>query len=74
MPADSWTPNCDFYQDVYDDCNDLYLVTEWRKKINIVPQLKEEKKQWVTLQKKRVVDHFFYSVYLTKNYDSVLLA
>ena len=28
----SWTPNRDFYQAVYDDCNDLYLVIEWRKK------------------------------------------
>ena len=26
------TPNRDFYQAVYDDCNNLYLVIEWRKK------------------------------------------
>ena len=28
----SWTPNRDFYQAVYDECNNLYLVIEWRKK------------------------------------------
>ena len=27
-----WTPNRKFYQDVYSECNDLYLVIEWRKK------------------------------------------
>ena len=27
-----WTPNRKFYQDVYNECNDLYLVIEWRKK------------------------------------------
>ena len=26
-----WTPNRKFYQDVYNECNDLYLVIEWRK-------------------------------------------
>ena len=29
-----WTPNGDFYQAVYDKCNNLYLVIEWRKKMN----------------------------------------
>ena len=29
-----WTPNQDFYQAVYDECNNLYLVIEWRKKMN----------------------------------------
>ena len=27
-----WTSNRKFYQDVYNECNDLYLVIEWRKK------------------------------------------
>ena len=26
------TPNRKFYQDVYDECNDLYLVIEYRKR------------------------------------------
>ena len=29
----NWTPNTDFYQAVYDECNDnLYLVIKWRKR------------------------------------------
>ena len=28
----NWTPNRDFYEAVYDDCNNLYLVVEWRKR------------------------------------------
>ena len=27
-----WTPNRDFYQAVYDECNNLYFVIEWRKR------------------------------------------
>ena len=27
----SWTLNYDFYQNVYDDCNNLYFVIMWRK-------------------------------------------
>ena len=28
----NWTPNADFYQVVYDECNNLYLVIKWRKR------------------------------------------
>ena len=31
-----WTPNRDFYQVVYDECNNLYFVIEWRKKMDFV--------------------------------------
>lgn len=31
-----WTPNRDFHQSVYDECNNLYIVTEWRKRHKLV--------------------------------------
>ena len=40
----NWTPNADFYQAVYDECNNnLYLVIKWKRHKLSASALKEEK-------------------------------
>ena len=39
-----WTSNRKFYQDVYNECNDLYLVIEWRKKHELCALAQKEEK------------------------------
>ena len=69
-----WTPNRDFYQAVYDDCNNLYLVIEWRKKHQHCAVARKGEKVVGNAIEKNVSWTIFYLIYSTKKLWLCLLA
>ena len=44
----SWSPNFNYYESIYNEFSQLYLVIEWRKRHNFFPLQGEVKKLLIT--------------------------